>query len=148
MLNVRHMVPQPSSSCSCSCCSSWQLQTTACSIVHLSFDLCTFAGGGNVLNVQRTVRQLINVGAKGVFLEDQKWPKKTGQMRNKDVISMDEFAAKVRGKGRRRRWGGGVQVAAGEWTIGSSSSSSSGSSRLIGSLTLGYCCAGRADGYF
>jgi isocitrate lyase len=54
-----------------------------------------FAGGGNVLNVQRTVRQLINVGAKGCFLEDQKWPKKTGRLRNKEVISMDEFAAKV-----------------------------------------------------
>jgi hypothetical protein len=53
------------------------------------------AGGGNVLNVQRTVRQLINVGAKGCFLEDQKWPKKTGRLRNKEVISMDEFAAKV-----------------------------------------------------
>jgi 2-methylisocitrate lyase-like PEP mutase family enzyme len=28
-----------------------------------------------VLNVQRTVKQLINVGAKGCFLEDQRWPK-------------------------------------------------------------------------
>jgi hypothetical protein len=41
------------------------------------------------------VRQLINVGAKGCFLEDQRWPKKTGHLRNKEVISMDEFAAKV-----------------------------------------------------
>jgi methylisocitrate lyase len=57
--------------------------------------VCTIVGGGNVLNVQRTVRQLINVGAKGCFLEDQRWPKKTGHLRNKDVISMDEFAAKV-----------------------------------------------------
>lgn len=61
-------------------------------------------GGGNVLNVQRTVRQLINVGAKGCFLEDQRWPKRTG-IRNKEVISMDEFAAKVgsfwRGRGYR-----------------------------------------------
>lgn len=62
------------------------------------------AGGGNVLNVQRTVRQLINVGAKGCFLEDQKWPKKTGRLRNKEVIGMDEFAAKV-----------GAAVAGGWW---------------------------------
>ena len=48
------------------------------------------------MNVQRTVRQLINVGAKGCFLEDQRWPKKVGQLRGKEVISMDEFAAKVR----------------------------------------------------
>lgn len=47
-----------------------------------------------MLNVQRTVRQLINVGAKGCFLEDQRWPKRTG-IRNKEVISMEEFAAKV-----------------------------------------------------
>lgn len=53
------------------------------------------SGGGSVLNVQRTVRQLMNVGAKGCFLEDQAWPKKTGQLRNKAVISMEEFAAKV-----------------------------------------------------
>ncbi|KAF8064649.1 carboxyvinyl-carboxyphosphonate phosphorylmutase [Scenedesmus sp. PABB004] len=52
-------------------------------------------GGGNVLNVQRTVRQLISVGAKGCFLEDQVWPKKAGHMRNKEVISMEEFAGKV-----------------------------------------------------
>eukprot|EP00879_Flechtneria_rotunda_P013606 GHRR01014212.1.p1 GENE.GHRR01014212.1~~GHRR01014212.1.p1 ORF type:complete len:246 (+),score=68.49 GHRR01014212.1:762-1499(+) len=52
-------------------------------------------GGGNVLNVQRTVKQLINVGAKGCFLEDQRWPKKAGHMRNKEVISMEDFAAKV-----------------------------------------------------
>lgn len=52
-------------------------------------------GGGNVLNVQRTVKQLINVGAKGCFLEDQRWPKRVGHMRNKEVISMEEFAGKV-----------------------------------------------------
>jgi hypothetical protein len=52
-------------------------------------------GGGNVLNVQRTVRQLISVGAKGCFLEDQAWPKKVSGSRNRSVISMEDFAAKV-----------------------------------------------------
>ncbi|GLC37057.1 hypothetical protein PLESTM_000536000 [Pleodorina starrii] len=52
-------------------------------------------GGGNVLNVQRTVRQLITAGCKGCFLEDQAWPKRMGHMRNKEVIEMDEFAAKI-----------------------------------------------------
>lgn len=52
-------------------------------------------GGGNVLNVQRTVRQLMAVGARGAFLEDQRWPKKAGHMRNKEVIDMDAMAAKV-----------------------------------------------------
>lgn len=52
-------------------------------------------GGGNVLNVQRTVRQLISSGCKGCFLEDQEWPKRAGHMRGKEVISMEEFAAKI-----------------------------------------------------
>lgn len=52
-------------------------------------------GGGNVLNVQRTVRQLIAAGCKGCFLEDQQWPKRMGHMRNKEIIGMDDFAAKV-----------------------------------------------------
>lgn len=43
------------------------------------------SGGGNVLNVQRTVRQLITAGCKGCFIEDQQWPKRTGHMRNKEV---------------------------------------------------------------
>lgn len=53
------------------------------------------AGGGNVLNVQRTVRQLIAAGCKGCFLEDQEWPKRPGHIRGNEVISMDEHAAKV-----------------------------------------------------
>ena len=53
------------------------------------------AGGGNVLNVQRTVRQFIAAGAKGCILEDQKWPKKSGSMRGKEVIGLEEHVAKV-----------------------------------------------------
>lgn len=164
---------------SCSSSSSCAVQTartlpTLPALPRLPFRA---AGGGNVLNVQRTVRQLINVGAKGVFLEvrrclrllalaslrrvacmyrlllqtalvwqaqaqpredarreaqrqqgrgggavpecvahavampcccllhariaathpqDQEWPKRAGHMRNKEVISMEEFAGKVR----------------------------------------------------
>jgi 2-methylisocitrate lyase-like PEP mutase family enzyme len=44
-------------------------------------------GGGNALNVQRTVRDLIAAGAAGCFLEDQQWPKKCGHMRGKQVLS-------------------------------------------------------------
>eukprot|EP00891_Asterochloris_glomerata_P007430 jgi/Astpho2/7430/Aster-02013 len=53
-------------------------------------------GGGNVLNVQRTVRQFIAAGAKGCILEDQKWPKKSGSMRGKEVIGLEEHVAKIR----------------------------------------------------
>jgi methylisocitrate lyase len=53
-------------------------------------------GYGNALNVQRAIRDLAAVGASGVFLEDQVWPKKCGHMQGKRVIETEEHAAKIR----------------------------------------------------
>jgi len=55
------------------------------------------SGGGNLLNVQRTIKQLIASGAKGCFIEDKEWPKhpSPGNLRNDPVIAMEEFAGKV-----------------------------------------------------
>ncbi|HYU61337.1 MAG TPA: oxaloacetate decarboxylase [Solirubrobacterales bacterium] len=53
-------------------------------------------GYGNPLNVIRTVRELQDAGAAGVFLEDQVWPKKCGHMAGKQVVPTDEHAAKLR----------------------------------------------------
>jgi 2-methylisocitrate lyase-like PEP mutase family enzyme len=53
-------------------------------------------GYGNPLNVVRTVRDLQDAGAAGVFLEDQVWPKKCGHMRGKRVVPTEEHAAKIR----------------------------------------------------
>jgi methylisocitrate lyase len=53
-------------------------------------------GHGGPLNVQRMVRELVRMGARGVLLEDQRWPKRCGHMRGKDVIDADEHAMKVR----------------------------------------------------
>ncbi|CAI7923080.1 unnamed protein product [Closterium sp. NIES-54] len=52
-------------------------------------------GGGNALNVQRTVKDLIAAGAAGCFIEDQVWPKKCGHMRGKQVIPAEEAAVKI-----------------------------------------------------
>lgn len=52
-------------------------------------------GGGNALNVQRTVKDLIAAGVAGCFLEDQAWPKKCGHMRGKQVIPAEEHAVKI-----------------------------------------------------
>ncbi|GLU16613.1 hypothetical protein SLE2022_330390 [Rubroshorea leprosula] len=52
-------------------------------------------GGGNALNVQRTIKDLIAAGAAGCFLEDQAWPKKCGHMRGKQVIPAEEHAVKI-----------------------------------------------------
>jgi len=53
-------------------------------------------GHGGPLNVQRMVRELVRMGARGVILEDQQWPKRCGHMRGKAVIDAEEHAAKLR----------------------------------------------------
>lgn len=53
-------------------------------------------GYGGPLNVQRMVRDLVRMGARGVILEDQRWPKRCGHMRHKQVIDAEEHAAKIR----------------------------------------------------
>jgi 2-methylisocitrate lyase-like PEP mutase family enzyme len=53
-------------------------------------------GYGNAVNVLRTVHELQDAGAAGVFLEDQVWPKKCGHMAGKRVVESEEHAAKIR----------------------------------------------------
>jgi 2-methylisocitrate lyase-like PEP mutase family enzyme len=53
-------------------------------------------GYGNAVNVLRTVHDLQDAGASGVFLEDQIWPKKCGHMAGKRVVETAEHAAKIR----------------------------------------------------
>ena len=53
-------------------------------------------GYGGPLNVQRLVRELIGMGARGVLLEDQRWPKRCGHMRGKEVVPAEEHVAKIR----------------------------------------------------
>jgi carboxyvinyl-carboxyphosphonate phosphorylmutase len=62
-------------------------------------------GYGNPLNVWRIVRDLESVGAAGIFLEDQIWPKRCGHMAGKDVISKDDYMPKLKAalEGRRSK---------------------------------------------
>ena len=53
-------------------------------------------GYGNPLNVWRMVRDLEGMGAGGVFLEDQVWPKRCGHMTGKEVIAKEHYKAKLR----------------------------------------------------
>jgi 2-methylisocitrate lyase-like PEP mutase family enzyme len=53
-------------------------------------------GFGGPVNVQRMVRELVAMGARGIILEDQRWPKRCGHMRGKEVIDAEEHAAKIR----------------------------------------------------
>ena len=52
-------------------------------------------GGGGVVNVERLVRELVGIGAAGVFLEDQVWPKRCGHMRGKALVPVEEHLEKI-----------------------------------------------------
>jgi 2-methylisocitrate lyase-like PEP mutase family enzyme len=67
-----------------------------CGSVRIPIIVDADTGYGNPLNVIRTIRDLIDAGAAGCFLEDQQWPKKCGHMRGKRVIEREEYLDKVR----------------------------------------------------
>ncbi len=52
-------------------------------------------GYGNALSVWKLVKELESAGAAGIFLEDQKWPKKCGHMQGKEVTSQEEYTEKL-----------------------------------------------------
>jgi len=53
-------------------------------------------GYGNPLNVWRLVRDLQSLGAAGIFLEDQVWPKRCGHMIGKEVVSKNDYIMKLK----------------------------------------------------
>ncbi len=52
-------------------------------------------GYGNALNVWKLVRELETAGAAGMFLEDQRWPKRCGHMQGKEVVRKEEYSEKL-----------------------------------------------------
>ena len=60
-------------------------------------------GYGNPLNVWRLVRDLEDLGAAGIFLEDQVWPKRCGHMAGKAVVPKDEYLPKLKAAVQARR---------------------------------------------
>ena len=52
-------------------------------------------GYGNALTVKKLLQDLQIAGVSGIFLEDQKWPKRCGHMKGKDIISKEEYAEKL-----------------------------------------------------
>ena len=52
-------------------------------------------GYGNALSVWKLVNELESAGAAGIFLEDQRWPKRCGHMSGKEVIEKEEYAEKL-----------------------------------------------------
>ncbi len=52
-------------------------------------------GYGNALSVWKLVKELESAGASGIFLEDQRWPKRCGHMQGKEVVPHEEYAEKL-----------------------------------------------------
>ena len=60
-------------------------------------------GYGNELNVIRTVREYEKRGVAGLHIEDQVFPKKCGHLDNKEVVSLDDYVAKIRAAASARK---------------------------------------------
>src|SRR3989442_1252676 len=74
-----------------------------CGSVKIPIIIDADTGYGNALNVIRTVNELIDAGAAGMFLEDQVWPKRCGHMKGKRVIPVEEHVQKIRAAVDARR---------------------------------------------
>jgi methylisocitrate lyase len=66
-----------------------------CRAVSVPVIVDSDTGYGNALSVWKLVNELQAAGASGIFLEDQRWPKRCGHMAGKDIIEKEEYAEKL-----------------------------------------------------
>ncbi len=66
-----------------------------CRAVSVPVIVDSDTGYGNALSVWKLVNELESAGAAGIFLEDQRWPKRCGHMSGKEVIEKEEYAEKL-----------------------------------------------------
>lgn len=60
-------------------------------------------GFGNELNVYRTVQDFERAGVAAIHIEDQVFPKKCGHLDNKELVSREDFIAKIRAAAAARK---------------------------------------------
>jgi 2-methylisocitrate lyase-like PEP mutase family enzyme len=60
-------------------------------------------GYGNELNVFRTVQEFERAGVAAIHIEDQVFPKKCGHLDNKELVSREDYVAKIRAAAAARR---------------------------------------------
>jgi 2-methylisocitrate lyase-like PEP mutase family enzyme len=60
-------------------------------------------GFGNELNVFRTVQEFERAGVSAIHIEDQVFPKKCGHLDNKELVSREDFIAKIRAASAARK---------------------------------------------
>jgi len=66
-----------------------------CRAVSVPVIIDSDTGYGNALSVWKLVKELESSGAAGIFLEDQRWPKRCGHMQGKEVIPQEEYTEKL-----------------------------------------------------
>ncbi|EIJ65228.1 putative carboxyvinyl-carboxyphosphonate phosphorylmutase [Candidatus Nitrosopumilus salaria BD31] len=66
-----------------------------CRAVSVPVIVDSDTGYGNALSVWKLVKELEAAGASGIFLEDQKWPKRCGHMQGKEVVPQEEYTEKL-----------------------------------------------------
>ncbi|MFM7797021.1 MAG: oxaloacetate decarboxylase [Candidatus Nitrosotenuis sp.] len=66
-----------------------------CSSVSVPVIVDSDTGYGNALSVWKLVNELQSSGAAGMFLEDQRWPKRCGHMAGKEVVETEEYVEKL-----------------------------------------------------
>jgi methylisocitrate lyase len=69
---------------------------TIVAAVSRPVDVDADTGYGNALNVYWAVYNFALIGAGGVRIEDQVWPKRCGHMAGKQIIPKDEMVQKIR----------------------------------------------------
>ncbi|MEM4488901.1 MAG: isocitrate lyase/PEP mutase family protein [Desulfurococcaceae archaeon] len=70
--------------------------------VKIPVDVDADTGYGNPINTYWTVLNFARIGAAGVRIEDQVWPKKCGHMLGKRLISKEEMIQKIKAAIRAR----------------------------------------------
>ncbi|MCP4177966.1 MAG: oxaloacetate decarboxylase [bacterium] len=67
-----------------------------CASVDIPVFVDIDTGYGDVNNVIRIIQEVERIGAAGIFIEDQKWPKRCGHMAGKDVVAVEEYIPKLK----------------------------------------------------
>lgn len=67
-----------------------------CNVTSIPIIFDGDTGYGNAVNVYRTVRGFADAGAAAIMIEDQKWPKKCGHTKGKDVVELDEANSRIK----------------------------------------------------
>lgn len=72
-----------------------RLVCDVCDVVPCPVIVDIDTGYGGAMNVERTVAELLRMGAAGCFLEDQEWPKRCGHMEGKRIVPLDDYLSKL-----------------------------------------------------